>query len=156
MKDLKLVEKSETSFDILSKEDYVFFSYQYFPEYQLTIQKWFGSLQDEQIIEIYKQAGFFAYERRQQIVMSITDIQETENSFHLTNTWVAEEFIPKSIPLGYKYVFFVRPAEFFAELALEDAVELLSNIEGLTEVKIFDSPEEAFNYAKEIASQQKK
>lgn len=151
MEILKLAEKSSTEFEIINDKDEVFFQYQYLKDYQVVIQKWFGYLKDAQIIHTYKQLSYFAIEKKHQIKASISDIRQTKNSFHLTNKWVAEELLPKSIPHGYRYAIFVKPDEFFAELALEDAVDTLSKVIGLEEIKVFDTLEGAIEYAKNLA-----
>lgn len=150
MQILKLVEKNQNEFEITNNENQVFFHYTYLEDCQCSIQKWQGYLKDDNILYVYKQLSLFAIERKHLIKASISDISETQNSFHLTNKWVAEELIPKSIPHGYQYALFIKPKEFFAELALEDAVDLLSAIEGLKEVKIFESLEDGLAYAKTL------
>jgi hypothetical protein len=131
------------------------FSCTYFPKYFLSVQKWYGYIEENKIIEIYKILSKHAFDNKQFILGSISDIAEIDGSFHYSNQWVTEKYIPKSIGYGYRYAFFVKPKDLIAELALEDAVESLEKIQGLQEVKIFEGFEEALMYAQEKLSHPK-
>lgn len=141
---------SEANFKLynpINKE--LLFEYSYVPQYFLSIQKWYGYTDEANIIETYKLIAKYAFDNKQFILGSISDISETDGSFHLSNEWVTQKYIPKSVSLGYRYAFFVKPKDLVAELALEDALENLNKIQGLKEVKVFDTFEQAYAYAQQ-------
>jgi hypothetical protein len=142
---------SNRNFEIRNSQNKeLIYQYYYEPEYYLLIQKWYGEITEEDIIKIYKISGVFSFENKNFIQTSVSDISKIEGTFHHTNTWIAEHYIPKSILHGYRNAVFVEPTEFFAKLALEDATEELKKIEGLENVMTFESFEEAYEYAKTL------
>lgn len=151
-KELHFLEIDDARFEIKDKYKKTRFQYEYLKEYQLAIQTWQEFLHEDQIIEIYQHMAVFAKNKLQPIAMSISNLQNYDGSFHLSNEWMANFYIPKAVQFGYRYMFFVKSKDFFANLALEDAVEELSQVKDLSEINIFDSLEEAMVYSKEIAN----
>lgn len=144
-------QKDDVNFSIYNREsNKEIFTFSYELNYKLAIQTWIGYLEEEEIIAIYKRVGVFAQMQKLPIVASISDLTKTESSFHTSNEWVAKELIPESVKWGYKFAFFVKPEDFYAQLALEDAEDELRKIEGLKEVKTFEQYEDAYAYAAEL------
>lgn len=150
IKKLELIGINDTHFEIRDHQNQVCFEYEYIPEHKLVIHKWSEYLAEGDIVDVYKLMGPFAKERLQFAKISISDLEKYEGSFHLSNEWVAKFYIPKSIQVGYRYAFFVESKDFFTKLALEDSIEGLKEIGGLTEIRVFESLEEAITYAKSL------
>lgn len=140
----------EDNFNITDKSGNPYFRYEYESKHKLSIQTWYGDQTDEMIIYIYKIAAKFGFEREHNIIVSISDLRYISGSFHLTNEWVSQKYIPKAITQGYKYTFLVKPIDLFAALATEDMLDILSGIEGLKEAKLFETRLDAYEYARQV------
>ena len=70
-------------------------------------------LSENDIIQVYLDMGKFALEKGQPIRISISDLVKTDDSFHLSNDFVMNQFVPKSVKQGYQYMLFVKPDDFF-------------------------------------------
>ena len=140
----------EDNFNITDKSGKPYFRYEYEPKYKLSIQTWYGEHADEMIIYIYKVSAKFGFERGHNVIASISDIRDITGSFHLTNDWLTQKYIPKAITQGYRYTFFVKPIDLFAALATEDVLDIMSGIEGLKEAKMFETRLDAYEYARQV------
>jgi hypothetical protein len=121
----------EDNFNITDASGKVYFRYEYEPQHHISIQTWYGNQSDDMIIHIYKVAAKFGFDKGHTIIASISDIRDITGSFHLTNEWVAQKYLPKAILNGYKFAYLVKPIEMFAALAAEDILEILNKIEGI-------------------------
>lgn len=137
-------------FQIFDDKDTLYFRYHFEPAHKLCLQTWYHEISDEQIIHIYKTFGKYSFEKQHQMIASITQVNNLKDSFHLTNEWVIQKFIAKAVLYGYKYAFLVNTEEIMTQLALEDAVDLLREVDGLVEVRMFETFQEAYQYAKDI------
>lgn len=116
----QIEEKDKLSFRVFDEFQKMLFEYRYEPTHKLAIQTWHSFNEDENIINIYKKVAKFAFENKQLIVGSITDLTNAEGSFDGTNEWLTREYMPIAVKYGFKFAAVVRSNDFFANLALED------------------------------------
>lgn len=132
--------ENDLVFRIEDKFQRKIFEYRYEPRYKLSIQTWYGFILPQTIIEIYQYIAKFAFERKQLIYGSITDLREIEGSFDSTNEWVANEYIPRAVKYGFRIAGIINSPDFYAQLALEDLEELKNGYKS----KQFDTFEECY------------
>ena len=130
------------NFEVVDSYQRKVFTYHYEPAYQLAIQTWYGFIHPDTIIEIYKYIAKFAYEHKQPIYGSITDLIGIEGSFDSTNDWVVNEYMPRAVKYGFRLAGIIQPQEFYAQLALEDMEEIKRGYQ----TKIFDNFDECYSW----------
>lgn len=140
---------SDEIFRITDQTGKLYFEYDFRSDYQICIQRWCCDISDEFIIHTYKTLAQYGFEKKQVMVASITVLQNMENSFHFTNEWLVNKFLPKAIENGYRYAFLVRTDSLFTQLALEDALDMLKTLDGL-EARMFNTFADAWAYATRI------
>lgn len=147
---LNFSEIDDTHFEMKDKNGNTYFHYEYIAEYKISIQTWFDFLPEDDIIRVYKQIAAFAMQKQQPIRVGIANLLDYDGSFHLSNDWVINNYMAKAVKVGFQYSFFVKSKDLFAQLALEEAMDMLRNIEGMLEVKMFESLEEVLEYSKKL------
>jgi hypothetical protein len=106
------------------------------------VQRWYGYIADEDVKSIYGIIAKFAFEHKQKIVGSVTDLSATEGSFAGTNEWLITEYMPISVKYGFRVAANIRANDLYANLALEDLYEL----HPIFEHQIFDTFEEGYTW----------
>lgn len=145
MNNLNIQIESDLSFYVLDNHQKKMFDYKYEPSYRLSIQTWYGFILPPTIIDIYQAIAKFAFERKQAIHGSITDLREIEGSFDSTNEWLVNEYMPRAVKYGFRVAGIIQAQDFYARLATEDLEEMKSNYK----TKHFENFEECYAWITE-------
>lgn len=134
--------KDNLSFRVFDDYQKLLFEYRYEPAHRLTIQTWYGFLEDPIIISIYKYIAKFAFTNKQLIIGSISDLVSAEGSFDGISEWLTKEYTATAVKYGFRFGATVRSKDFFTNLALEDFKEFKVDHTH----KYFDSFEESYTW----------
>jgi hypothetical protein len=132
--------KDNLRFQVFDDYQKLIFEYRYEPAYRLAIDTWYGFIEAQIIICIYEYIAKFAFENKQLIAGSITDLTDIEGSFDGISEWLTNDYMPTAVKYGFRFAAVVRSKDFFANLALEDLGEFKV---GYTH-KDFDKFEESY------------
>ncbi|MCU0446007.1 MAG: hypothetical protein MUE85_13940 [Microscillaceae bacterium] len=144
---MEIIYEDEYNFRAYNELDQEIFHYRYEPSYKLAIQTWQNYVPDADIIAIYQKIAQFAFQNQQPIIGSITDILGIDGSFDGTNEWLMREYMPISVKYGFRFAATVQPLEFYAQLALEEALGMAHEV-GFT-TQYFESLDEAYQWVTE-------
>jgi len=139
---MNIISENDLSFKVLDKYQKIIFEYRYESAHKLAIQIWYGFIRDTTIIEIYKEIAKFAFQRKQAIFGSITDLTDVEGSFDGTNEWLTKEYMPIAIKYGFRFAANINSKDFFANLALDELEELKTGYVS----KAFDNFEDGYEW----------
>jgi hypothetical protein len=113
---------------------------------KIAIHRWFGSVTNEEIKEIFD-GHFYAFLEREKIKKILVDTSKMSNLFDGVNDWLAQYYIPKLLKTGVKYNAFLLSEEFYLHLATDDLDE---GIETPFVTHMFGSEDKALQWLKSI------
>jgi hypothetical protein len=125
---MEYIIEDKYSFRVYNAIKEEIFYYKYEPAYKLAIQTWQNYIPDEDIIAIYQYMAQYAFQHQQLIVASINDLQGVDGSFDGVRDWLANEYLPLGVKYGFRFTAVVRPKDFYAQLALEEAQDIPQNL----------------------------
>ncbi|MCU0446006.1 MAG: hypothetical protein MUE85_13935 [Microscillaceae bacterium] len=119
---MKFVIEDDYNFRVYSMFNEEIFHYQYDPHYKLSIQTWKSYMLTQDVVSIYQYIAKFAFEHKQLIIGSLSDLRTLAGAFDSSNEWLMKEYMPLAIKNGFRFSATVRPEDSFADLALEEIV----------------------------------
>ncbi|MCU0443499.1 MAG: hypothetical protein MUE85_01180 [Microscillaceae bacterium] len=144
---MEYIIENEYNFRVYNAMKENIFHYKYEPEYKLAIQTWQNYIPDENIIAIYQYMAQYAFQHQQLIVASINNLQGVDGSFDGVRDWLSTEYLPRAVKYGFKFTATVRPKDFYAQLALEEAQDIPQHL-GYT-AQNFNDFEAAYEWIKQ-------
>jgi hypothetical protein len=141
---MKFIIEDDYNFRVYNRSEQEVFHYQYDPALKLAIQTWQNYIPDEDIIRVFQYLSQFAVQHKQLIIASINNIEAVDGSFDGIREWLAQEYMPIAVKYGFRYTATVRPTDFYAQLALNEAESIPQDL-GYT-AQYFDNYAEAYQW----------
>ncbi|TAE73837.1 MAG: hypothetical protein EAZ85_06025 [Bacteroidetes bacterium] len=125
----------------------LFCSCVYEPQNNLSISTWIGYTPQNIIIDAYTNIGYFAAKNQWHVIKNITDLSQSEGSFHEITEWFLTNYVPKMVKRGFKYSAVIKSDDLFVQLATEFQLELKQD---LYITQIFDSYEQGYEWVTKL------
>jgi hypothetical protein len=141
---MEFVVENEQNFRVYGMFGEDIFEYHYEPQYKLSLQIWKNYVSEQDVVAIFKYLAQFAFEHRQTIVGSLSDLSLIAGDISGANKWLLREYMPNAVKYGFRFAATVRPEDFFVELAIEDIIIIAKDV-GYN-AQYFNDFEEAYQW----------